>query len=122
MQDFTDKRIPELVESIKGDRPGSDIAVTCPGTVLRAKTTPSKTCGSFSNSQAKASDLVPGRSSVARRWPRKFMKIPIVNVGLSDQIGATVSDGVLTVATRCADAQAGTPGRPEIERVVTASL
>jgi hypothetical protein len=59
-----------------------------------------------------------GRQAVAE----KIHEIVIVNVGSSDQVGATVDNGVLTVSMNCAEAQAGTPGWPEIEKVVTASL
>jgi hypothetical protein len=122
MQDFTDKRIPELVESIKGYCPGRDIAVNVSWDSFEGEDDALQNLWLVFEQPSQGLQSVCqdelGRQAVAE----KIHEILIVNVGSSDQIGATVSDGVLTVSMRCADAQAGTPGWPEIERVVTASL
>jgi hypothetical protein len=46
----------------------------------------------------------------------------IQNVGTASEIGTEMTDGTLTVRMQCAEAQAGTPGWPEIERVLSAQL
>jgi hypothetical protein len=122
VQEFTDRRIPDLEASIKGYCPEGDIAVNVLWDSFEGDDDALQNLWLVFEQPSQGLEAVCkddlGRQAVAE----KIHQIVIRNVGSRDQVGATVSDGTLTVSMNCAEAQAGTPGWPEIEKVVTASL
>jgi hypothetical protein len=121
-QEFNERRLPELVEKIKGYCPDADIAVSVDWESFEDDHAALENLWlvfeqpSFALEQVCKDDL--GRQAVAESVHR----IVIRNVPAADKVGATFAGGTLTVAMLCAEGASGTPGWPEIEKVVSANL
>ena len=129
VQEYKDRRIPELTAKVKGYCPESNIEITVDWDTFEGEPAALENFWALYELPSYALESVCkdalGREAVAERIHR----IVIKNVSSDDQINVVMEDDTLAVAMRCTESQSGQTGGTgtgarvsDIERVLMANL